>query len=297
LVAPSKSPPVGETLASLFFKVRTFAHHFSFAHLHIRTSAHSFFLINNKFYIFMVTKNLAKITMDVTEIMADLKAMGSDSIKKILLKHGVKEPLFGVKVEHLKTIQKKVKKDYGLAKDLYATGNADAMYLAGLIADDEKMTKADLQTWVKQAVSNNIGEYTVPWVAAGSPYGYELACEWINDKEEYIAAAGWATLSNIVSLKPDGELDLKALKALLTRVEETIHSAGNRVRYTMNGFVISLGAYVAALTNDATAVANKIGTITVDMNGTACKIPPAAEYIQKTLARGKPFAKKKTVKC
>src|ERR1039457_1131259 len=104
--------------------------------------------------------------MEVAEIMAELQGMGSESIKKILLKHGVKEPFFGVKVEHLKTIQKKVKKDYGLAKGLFATGNADAMYLAGLITDDEKMTKADLQIWAGEAVSNNISDYTVPWVAA-----------------------------------------------------------------------------------------------------------------------------------
>src|SRR6201986_4215376 len=104
--------------------------------------------------------------MNVESIMAELKAKGSENIKKILLKHGVKEPFFGVKVEYLKVIQKKIKKDYQLAKDLYATGNADAMYLAGLIADDKQMTQADLQTWAEQAVSNNISEYTVPWVAA-----------------------------------------------------------------------------------------------------------------------------------
>src|SRR6266576_1704166 len=102
--------------------------------------------------------------MTVQSIMVELKAKGSDGIKKILLKHGVKEPFFGVKVEDLKVIQKKIKKDYQLAKDLYATGNADAMYLAGLIADDEKMTKADLNTWVEKAVSNSICDYTVPWV-------------------------------------------------------------------------------------------------------------------------------------
>jgi 3-methyladenine DNA glycosylase AlkD len=75
-------------------------------------------------------------------------------------------------VEHLQTIRKKIKMDYQLAKELYATGNADAMYLAGLIADDDKMTRADMQTWVKQAQSQNISEYTVPWVAAESKYGY-----------------------------------------------------------------------------------------------------------------------------
>src|SRR5580692_10102669 len=146
--------------------------------------------------------------MTVKEIMDELRSMGSENIKKILLKHGIKEPLFGVKVEYLKPIQKKIKKDYRLAKELYASGNADAMYLAGLIADDEKMTKTDLQAWVRQALSENICEYTVPWVAAGSPHGYELGLEWIDAKDGHIMAAGWATLGFIVSTKPDAELDL-----------------------------------------------------------------------------------------
>src|ERR1700733_448467 len=131
--------------------------------------------------------------MTVKEIMAELQSHGEANIKKILLKHGIKEPFFGVKVEHLQVIQKKIKMDYQLAKDLYATGNADAMYLAGLIADDGKMTKADLQTWIKQAVSNSICEFIVPWVATGSHYGHELALQWIDSKEDRIAAAGWAT--------------------------------------------------------------------------------------------------------
>jgi 3-methyladenine DNA glycosylase AlkD len=234
--------------------------------------------------------------MEVAEIMAELQAMGSESIKKILLKHGVKEPFFGVKVEHLKTIQKKVKKDYRLAKDLFATGNADAMYLAGLIADDEKMTKADLQTWVDEAVSNNISEYTVPWVAAEGKYGFELALEWINDSREHVAATGWSTLADVVALKPDNELDMEVLRALLKRVGQTIHSSPNRVRSTMNGFIISVGTYVAPLADDAIAAANSIGPVMVDKNGTACKTPLAAEYIAKAKSRGI-IVKKKTVKC
>jgi len=235
--------------------------------------------------------------MTAKDIMAELKAMGSESVKKILLKHGLKEPLFGVKVEHLKTIQKKVKMDYQLAKDLYDTGNADAMYLAGLMADDAKMTKADLQAWAKKADSSYISEYTVPWVTAGSRYGHELAMEWIDSKNEHVAAAGWCTLSNLAALKPDSELDIPLYKALLARIEKNIHSAPNRVRYTMNGFIISTGSYITALTDAALATAKKIGTLTVDMNGTACKVPGAADYINKIKTKGALGKKKKTVKC
>jgi len=235
--------------------------------------------------------------MTVSEIMTELQAKGDEGIKNILLKHGVKEPFFGVKVEYLKTIQKKVKTDYQLAKDLYATGNADAMYLAGLIADDPKMTAADLQAWAEAAVSNNISEYTVPWVAAGNQCGFELALKWIDSPVEHIAASGWRTLGDWVAMKPDNEIDLNAIKALLDRVVKNIHSAQNRVRQTMNGFVIAVGSYIAPLTNDAIAAANKIGPVTVDMNGTACKVPDAVEYIKKAEARGALGKKKKMVKC
>ena len=235
--------------------------------------------------------------MDVKSIMAELEAKGSDGIKKILLKHGVKEPFFGVKVEDLKVIQKKVKKDHELSKGLYATGNADAMYLAGLIADEDKITKKDLSTWVKQAVSNNISEYTVPWIAAESHFGFELATEWIESKTDHIAAAGWSTLSSMVAIKPDVELDIPALKALLTRVEKEIHSASDRIRSKMNGFVISVGTYVLPLTELAISTAKKIGKVTVIVEGTACKVPDAIEYIKKAETKGALGKKKKMARC
>jgi len=235
--------------------------------------------------------------MTLEEVMAELKSYGNENIKKIFLKHGMKEPLFGVKVEYLKLIQKKIKMDYKLSLGLYSTNNADAMYLAGLIADDEKMTKKDLQTWVKLAVSKSICDYTVPWVAAGSKYGFELAMEWIDSKEEHIAAAGWSTLSGLVSVKPDDELNIPALKKLLKRVEKNIHSSENRVRSTMNGFIIAAGTFVKELTKDALAVAANVGKMDVDMNGTACKVPDAMVYIKKVSDKGLLGRKKKVLKC
>jgi hypothetical protein len=57
-------------------------------------------------------------------------------------------------------------------------------------------------------------------------------------KEEHIAAAGWATLRDIVALRPDAALDLPALKALLARVVKTIAAVDDRVRMMMNSFII-----------------------------------------------------------
>lgn len=235
--------------------------------------------------------------MTAADIIAELKPLGKESYKKVLLKHGIREPLLGVSIEQLKKIQKRIKKDYQLALDLYDTGIYDAMYLAGLIADDAKMTKKDLQRWVENATSEALCGYTVPWVAAEGRFGWEVGQKWIEAKKPSIAAAGWATLVSLVAIKDDAELDLAELKRLLGRVEKTIHAAPNGVRYAMNSFVIAVGCYVKPLSDLALKTAEKIGQVTVDTGETSCKVPSAPDYIRKVRQRGAIGKKRKTAKC
>ena len=235
--------------------------------------------------------------MTAAQIVKELKPLGSETIKRILLKHGIPEPLLGVKVEELKKFEKRIKKDYKLALDLYDTGVYDARYLAGLIADESKMTKKDLRHWAKTANCDSLCGFTVAWVAAESAHGMELALEWIDSPTERIAAAGWSTLSGLVALKDDAELDLDQIKKLLQRVAETIHQSPDAVRYVMNGFVIGVGSYVQPLSDFAAQTAKKIGRVEVDMGDTACKVPFAPEHIKKVKDRGAVGKKRKTVRC
>jgi 3-methyladenine DNA glycosylase AlkD len=235
--------------------------------------------------------------MTAKTVVEELKALGAESIKKVLRNHGVKEPFFGVKIGDMKKIQKRIKIDYQLALDLYETGNYDAMYLAGLVADDVKMTKKDLNRWAKAAYGGALATATVPWVAAGSRHGLDMAREWIESDDENVAVAGWSTLSSLVALQSDDDLDLPLLKKLLHRVQQTIHQEPDAVRLAMNGFVICVGTYVQGLTDLAEQAGAKIGPVSVDMGNTACKVPDAVEYIQKVRARGTIGKKRKTVKC
>lgn len=234
--------------------------------------------------------------MTARSLVEELQLLGRESYKKVLLNHGVPEPCFGVKIEELKKIQKRIRKDYRLALELYATGVYDAMYLAGLIADDAQMTKDDLHGWAATACGPLAGSI-VPWVAAGSPHGRELALEWIGSEKELIAVAGWATLSSLVSIKSDSELDLAGLRDLLDRVLRTIHDAPDPVRYQMNEFVIAVGSYVQPLTRLALQIGETIGPVQVDMGNTACQVPFAPEYIRKVESRGRIGKKRKSAKC
>jgi len=235
--------------------------------------------------------------MTAKEVLAELKTYGHEGTKNILMKHGAKEPFFGVKVADLKKILKKTKKNHKLSLELYKTGNSDAMYLAGLMADETQITKAQLNSWVKKAYWQYLSEYTVPWVASETEFGKELALEWIENKKETIAAAGWATLSSMASIKDDKDLDIKLYKKLLKRAEKEVHTAQNRVRYAMNGFIIATGAYIKSLTDEAIAIGERVGKVHVDVGGTACKVPLVPEQIEKVRKRGSIGKKRKTARC
>jgi 3-methyladenine DNA glycosylase AlkD len=235
--------------------------------------------------------------MTTAEILEQLEAFGEERTKQTLTKHGAREPFFGVKVADLKKILKKTKKNHELSLELYQTGNSDAMYLAGLMADEKQISKAQLQAWVEGAYWYYLSEYTVPWIAAETPFGYELGLEWIDSDQETIASAGWSTLSNVVSLQADQDLNLNQLRELLQQVPKKIQAAPNRVKYTMNGFVIAVGSYVAPLHALAQEIAQQLGKVEVDMNGTACKVPLATTAIQKVVDKDRLGKKRKKARC
>ena len=235
--------------------------------------------------------------MNLTEVMADLKRRADPQTRKTWARHGCPEPFFGVKIGELKVMVKQIRRNTPLAKELYRTGNSDAMYLAGLIGHGAELTRAELQEWVKRAPWHMISEYTVPWMAAEHPEGWSLGLEWIESPDEKISGAGWNTLSGIVSTREDADLDLKAIEKLLNRVAKTLKAAPNKTRYTMNGFVIAVGGAVKPLTPKALEVAAKLGKVEVDVGDTECTVPDAAAYIRKVIDKGRHGKKRMTAKC
>ena len=235
--------------------------------------------------------------MTAKEILKKLQEYGDEQTKSTLMKHGAKEPIFGVKVQDLKKILKKTKKNHELSLELYASGNSDAMYLAGLMADEKQITREQLEDWVEKAYWSYLCEYVVPWVAAETEYGFELGLEWIKSDKETIASAGWGTLAYYAGVNEDEKLDTTVYVKLLDTVKKEIHGAQNRVRYTMNGFVIAVGTYVEALTEKSKEVAKEIGKVSVDVGGTACKVPLANDYIDKAIDKGRIGKKRKTARC
>ncbi|MEE2642556.1 MAG: DNA alkylation repair protein [Planctomycetota bacterium] len=232
----------------------------------------------------------------VDQVMGVLERKGTTATRNTYLRHGAPEETYGVKVGDLKPIARGIQGNQQLAMELYESGNSDAMYLAGMVADGARMTKKQLEEWVKGASWYYISEYAVPGVAVENKSARDLAIKWMKSKTESIAACGWATYSGVLATREDADLDKTEIKSLLKKIEAEIGQAPNRVRYTMNGFVISVGTYVKSLLKQAKKTADAIGVIECDMGDTACKVPLATEYIEKVEARGTVGQKRSSLK-
>lgn len=233
--------------------------------------------------------------MEMEEVMLYLEEHGSEQNRRIYANHGVPDPKYGVKVSDLKKLQKIIKKDYNLSLRLFDTGNYDAMYLAGLIADEDAMTLKDLNYWVVNSRCESIACTTVAWITSESAFGVQLAIEWIQSDIERIAAAGWSTYSSILTTLPNEFIDMNEISQYLDHIEKVIHDEREDVKYQMNLFVISAGGYVPELSKKAKELGDKIGKVTVAMGNTSCKVPMIRTYIEKMEFRG--VKKKKQARC
>lgn len=236
--------------------------------------------------------------MELTVLMERLEQLGSLQTKRTLLRHGAKEPIFGVKIGDLKKyVLKDIKHQKTMALQLYATGNADAQYLAGLTIDPKNITKEELQLWIKTANCSYIASSIVAGVTAESPFARELALKWMDSSVEYIEKAGWTTYASYLSITDDAVILKDEVASLLEIVASTIHQAKNEVRYAMNQFVICVGSYYVPLLKEATSIATKIGKVEVYLGDTTCKVPLATDAIAKVVTMERVGKKRKHAVC
>ncbi|MBZ0302331.1 MAG: DNA alkylation repair protein [Anaerolineae bacterium] len=218
-------------------------------------------------------------------LMAEMEALGTEQNRKIYRRHGAASPeVFGLSYAHLGKLQKKVRVDHELAKQLWATGNHDARVLAARIADPKQTDRALLDQWV-----HDLGDYILTDAfsehAGKTALAAEMMAQWIESDEEWIGSTGWNVLG-LLALK-DNSLPDSFFEPYLALIERDLHHAKNRVRYAMNNALIAIGGRSESLKSQAMQAARHIGVVTVDHGETGCKTPDATSYIEKMWARKK----------
>lgn len=199
--------------------------------------------------------------MDLQTVMQELEALSKERTKKMYISNGAREPLFGVATGAMKPIAKKIKRNQPLAEELYATGNYDAMYFAGIIADPEAMTEADFDRWMDDAYFYMLSDYVVAVTLAEADIAQAVADKWIESGEELRMSGGWSCYCWLLGNRPDAEFSEEKLAKMLDKVKDTIHDSPERTKSAMNNFVYTVGVSYLPLHEKAVETAKAIGPV------------------------------------
>ncbi len=235
--------------------------------------------------------------MDFQTVMLELEALGSERTKKVYMQNGAHEPLWGVATGAMKPIFKRTGIDQALAEELYATGNYDAMYFAGIIANPKAMTGADFDRWMESAYFYMISDFIVAVTLAEADIAQAVADKWIATGKELYMSAGYNCYCWLLGSRKDAEFDKGKLAAMLETVEKTIHGSPDRARYAMNNFVTTVGVSYIPLHQEALSAAHAIGSVDLYRGMTKLSVPVAAQEIEAMAAKGKLGFKRKHVRC
>ncbi|AIQ11950.1 DNA alkylation repair protein [Paenibacillus durus] len=235
--------------------------------------------------------------MNVEMVMRELEALGKERTKKIYSSNGAHEPLFGVATGAMKPIFKKTKINQPLAEQLYATGNYDAMYFAGIIADPNAMTEADFDRWMDAAYFYMLSDYVVAVTLAEADIAQEVADKWIASGEELRMSAGWSCYCWLLGSRPDDEFSESKLAGMLEMVKNTIHDSPERTKYAMNNFLYTVAVSYVPLHDKACETARTVGAVEVNKDKAKSKLLHAYENIQKAVDKGQVGFKRKHVRC
>lgn len=220
--------------------------------------------------------------MNKIDVMKELEALGTEQAIKIYKNHGADLELYGVSMANLKKLLKKVKKDSKLGLELLFSKNIDAMYMSQWMVDPNDLTRNDLESILDITDYYMIIDNVVASIAAKKQQlAFECLHEWIDHENKRYRQAAYSLYTLIVMSYDNSLIDLSHVKSKLELIRSTIHEEENRVRYSMNSFLIACGIYLEQYTELAKEIGEEVGKVTVYMGKTSCKVPDAVPYIEK----------------
>ena len=235
--------------------------------------------------------------MDFETVMQELEALGKERTKKMYISNGAHEPVFGVATGAMKPIAKKIKINQPLAEELYATGNYDAMYFAGIIADPNGMTESDYNRWIDGAYFYMLSDYVVAVTLSESAIAQEIADQWIASGEELRMSAGWSCYCWLLGNRKDHEFSESKISNMLEIVKDTIHNSPERTKSSMNNFLYTVGISYVPMHEKALETAKDVGIVEIKRENKKPSLLNPYESIQKDLDKGRLGFKRKYVRC
>jgi 3-methyladenine DNA glycosylase AlkD len=219
--------------------------------------------------------------MTLDEAMSKLESLGNPKIREYNSRNGAGDKQFGVKLGDLRGVAKTIKKDPTLARELWQTGNLDAMLLATLIMQPKDLSADEVEALVRTVPYPQLADWLNSYVVKAHPEKEALRQEWMHSSDAMSARAGWSLTTERVQKEPDG-LDIGKL---LDRIEAEMPDAPEVTQWTMNFCLAAIGINFAEHRERAISIGEKLGLYRDYPTSKGCTSPFAPIWINEMVRR------------
>ena len=197
----------------------------------------------------------------VEEIIKHLKSLGLPENVAGMERFGIKTTkAFGIPTPVLKRFAREVKKSANdrhiLAQELWETGIYDARAIAFLIDDPKRVTRKQMESWVKDFDNWATVDGTCCYLFCRTPFAYEKAVAWSGKKPEFIKRAGFSLMAYLAV--HDKSAPDEKLESFLPIIESASDDDRNFVKKAVNWALRQIGKRSMNLNESAIDAAKRI---------------------------------------
>ena len=192
------------------------------------------------------------------DVMNELKSLSSPKAIAGMARFGIKaEKAYGISITTLRKIQRRIKTDDRLARQLWKSPVHEARLLGSMIADPEKLTGKDVESLVRKFDSwDLVDEYCLN-LFTKSKLGYCMPFRYCRRKPEFEKRTGYAAIA-VYAWQHKGIPDAEVEKFFPLIIKGSTDER-NFVRKAVNWALRQIGKCNPRLNRKALAVAREIG--------------------------------------
>jgi len=134
--------------------------------------------------------------MNYKETIKAIKANANPKNVEGMARFGINPTnTYGVSIPLLRELAKKLRRNHGLAQQLWKSEIHEARLLAGFIDDPALVTETQLENWVKDFDSWDICDQVCSNLFDKTSFAWKKAADWPKREEEFVRRAGFVLMA------------------------------------------------------------------------------------------------------